>query len=328
MPSRNKSVKRTVEADQHVKNAAKTLLANIRFMSPDKPYKVLLFTSSVPNEGKTFVVSNLGEAIATSGKSCLIIECDMRRRSMANVLGTHAQRGVYAVMSGQAQLSQAAVRTSVRGLYFLDAEPHIPNPSDILGSRHFQTVLDAARQAFDYVLLDTPPVGAFVDAAVLGTKADATFIVVRENFVRRDEVKAAVDQLQASGSNVAGVVMDFCERKGSGYYDYYYEHGDAQADAEAPQYVEAPQQPQAVPNYRPAHQPQQRQGTSAQGQQASKPAAQQAAKPAGQNGAAAVPPVPAAPPRRANARHTVAPMDTAAYERIALEEQQRRSAKR
>lgn len=325
MPSRNKSVKRTVEADQHVKNAAKTLLANIRFMSPDKPYRVLLFTSSVPSEGKTFVVSNLGEAIATSGKSCLIIECDMRRRSMANVLGTHAQRGVYAVMSGQAQLSQAAVRTSVRGLYFLDAEPHIPNPSDILGSRHFQTVLDAARQAFDYVLLDTPPVGAFVDAAVLGTKADATFIVVRENFVRRDEVKAAVEQLQASGSNVAGVVMNFCERKGSGYYDYYYEHGDNQADSEAPQYVEAPQQPQAVPNYRPPRQSQQRSAAQqAQGQQA-KPAG---AANASSNAAVAVPPVPAAPPRRANARHTVAPMDTAAYERIALEEQQRRSAKR
>lgn len=236
-PSRsNKS--RTEESNRHVVNAAKTLLANIRFMSVDQPYRTLAFTSTVPNEGKTFVVANLGSAIATSGKTCLLVECDMRRRSLANTLSVHAKHGLYAVMSGQSSLRGAVVRTRTPNLYFLDAEPHIPNPSDIIASKHFQRMMDEMSQAFDYVIFDTPPVGTFVDAAVLGSKVDAVFLVVRENYVHRDDCRAAAEQLCASGSNLVGAVMNFCEHHGSEYYDYYYyEHDGKRDDSNAPQMV-------------------------------------------------------------------------------------------
>ena len=238
MPRNKSSHKKVVQPDQHVQNAAKTLLANIRFMSVDNPYQLISLTSSVPNEGKTFVTASLGQAIATSGKTCLLVECDMRRRSMAGVLGVHAQHGIYSVMSGSLALGQVVVATRTPNLYFLDAEPHIPNPSDILSSKRFGRLLQEMRATYDYVIFDTPPVGTFVDAAVLGTRVDAVFVVVRENYVHREELKNAVEQLQASGSNVAGVVMNFCEGRGSSYYDYYssYTHG-SEAEKDAPAYV-------------------------------------------------------------------------------------------
>ena len=215
-----------------VVNASKTLLANIRFMSVDKPVHTIVITSSVPNEGKTFVAANLASAIATSGRTVLIIECDMRRRSLASALGVHSQHGLYAVVSGEVPLTQAAVATQTPNLYFLDAEPQIPNPSDLLNSNRFMRLLEIATKTFDYVLFDTPPVGTFVDAAVLGAKADATFLVVRENYTKKAEVVTACDQLKKSGCNLAGVVMNYCERRGSEYYyEYYYKENQDRVEA-------------------------------------------------------------------------------------------------
>ena len=250
MPRRNQ---RAEEQGQAVANAAQTLFANIRFMSVDNPVHVLAITSSIPSEGKTFVSMNLASAIAASGASTLLVECDMRRRSMAARIGVHAQYGIYSVMTGQVSLEQAAVRTPTKNLYFLDAEPHIPNPSNILNSHHFQSFLDNARSRFDYVVFDTPPITTFVDAAVLGTKVDAVLLVARENFVKRAELQQAVDQLRASGCNLAGIVMNGCDfGKGNSYYSYYYENGEggrrnrAEEESSAPKFVPAkPQQSSA-----------------------------------------------------------------------------------
>ena len=207
-----------------VVNSAKTLLANIRFMDVDNPVHTMAITSSVPNEGKTFVAANLASAIATSGKSCLLVECDMRRRSMSRALGVHAQHGIYAVMAGECTVHEAAVTTQTPNLFFLDAEPRIPNPSDLLNSNRFTKLVELARNNYDYVIFDTPPVGTFVDAAVLGTKVDAVFMVVREGFTRKQEVAQAADQLKKAGCNLAGMVMNYCARshKDEYYFEYYY----------------------------------------------------------------------------------------------------------
>lgn len=147
----------------------------------------------------------------------------MRKRSMSSALNIHPEHGLYAVISGQVPLTTAAVQTQTPRMFFLDAEPHIPNPSDLLNSRHFSRLIKEMTNAFDYVIFDTPPVGTFVDAAVLGAKVDATFLVVRENFTRRDEIQRAVDQLKKGNVNLAGVIMNFCERQSSEYYyEYYY----------------------------------------------------------------------------------------------------------
>lgn len=211
-----------------VENSAKTLLANIRFMSVDAPIRSVVITSTIPNEGKTFVATNLARAMATSGIRTLLVECDMRRRSVANTLNIHARYGLYSVVAGEVSLTDAVVPTGTHRLHFLDAEPHIPNPSDLLSSRRFSALIEEAKKEFGYVVFDTPPVGTFVDAAVLGSKADAVFMVVREQFTRKDDVARAAEQLKTANVPLSGVVMNFCETSSNGYYyyDYYYREGN------------------------------------------------------------------------------------------------------
>ena len=217
----------------HMQNAVKTLAANIRFASVDDPIRSIVVTSSVPNEGKTTVAISLAEAIASSGSSVLLLECDMRRRSIANSLGIHARSGVYSVLCGQTALADAMVATGTRGMYFLDSEPHIPNPDVLLSSKRFRKMVDAALDSFDYVIFDTPPLSAFVDAAVLSTVADCTLLVVGQNVVRRDELASSHAQLEKAGANLIGAVMNLCKSEKSEYYTEYYSRGGDDSNAPA-----------------------------------------------------------------------------------------------
>ncbi len=205
-----------------VQNAAKTLLANVRFASVDKPVKSIVLTSSVPNEGKSTVAYQLAQAMASGGNRTLLIECDMRRRSLADMIGVRARYGIYAVLSGQVELSEAVVPTQHANLSFLDCEPHIPNPADLLASKRFLHLVGTVTADYDYIVFDTPPIGTFVDAAVIAAIVDATVLVVRERFAKRAEVLGAHEQLKKADANVIGVVMNMVEAESSEYYYAYY----------------------------------------------------------------------------------------------------------
>lgn len=217
-----KERKRETSNVLELQNAAKTLYTNIRFMSVDEPIKTVMLTSSVPNEGKTTACKYLGEAIASSGRDVLIVDTDMRRRSMAASLNVRSQAGLYRVLLGRTSLELAVVSTSTAHLYFLDVEPSIPNPVEVLSSKRFASFAQRLRDSYDYVIYDTPPVGTFVDAAVLSTLVDATVMVVRPDFVKREELMGAYDQLEKAGANVIGICATFVEGTGSEYYYKYY----------------------------------------------------------------------------------------------------------
>lgn len=205
-----------------LQNSIKTLATNIRFASVDNPVSTLTITSSVPNEGKSTIAIALAQAMASNGQRALLVECDMRRRTLAGALGVHTRSGIYSVLSGQVDLSDAVVETSTRTLHFLDCEPHIPNPVDILSSHRFEQFVEQVRSDYSFVIFDTPPLSAFVDAAILSTVVDATLLVVRQNFVRRDELISSFEQLKKADANVIGVVMNYCENEKSDYYYSYY----------------------------------------------------------------------------------------------------------
>ena len=214
---------------QAVQNSMKTLLANIRFASVDNPMRTLVVTSTVPNEGKSTITAQLAQAIAAGGKSVLVVECDMRKRSLAGILNVHPEVGLHAVLADEEPLNQAIVALPQQGLYFLDAEPHIPNPPDLLSSKRFGRFIGMVSREFDYVLFDTPPVGTFIDAAILSSLVDGTVLVVRDNFTKRDQVRAAFEQLRK-----ADAVLNDCEVESSEYYYAYYnkdgkrmKHGDS-----------------------------------------------------------------------------------------------------
>lgn len=201
-----------------LQNAVKTLVANIRFASVDNPVHVIGVSSSIPNEGKSSISYALAQALAAGGQEVLLVDCDLRRRRLANMIGTHAQAGIYSVLSGQTELNDAAVETSTPGVYLLDCEPHIPNPVDILASRRFKSLVAQMREEFGYVVIDTPPLSAFVDGAVISQNVDGMLLVVRRNFTKRDEILGAYEQLKKAGANVLGTVLNFCEDEKSEYY--------------------------------------------------------------------------------------------------------------
>lgn len=205
-----------------IQNAAKTLYANIRFMSVDSPIRSLVMTSSVPNEGKSTASMNLAQAIATSGKRVLLVEADMRRRSLAAMLGVRAPAGAYSVLTDAVTLNAAVVATNTPNMYFLDAEPNIPNPADMLSSKRYKRLVHLLEDNYDYVIFDTPPVGTFVDAAILSTLVDATVMVVRPNLTKRTELMEAYEQLQKADANVIGLCATDVEGTGSEYYYAYY----------------------------------------------------------------------------------------------------------
>ena len=197
-----------------VQNAAKTLFANIRFMSPDAPIKSLVVTSSVPNEGKSTCSVELARAIATSGKTVLLVEADMRRRTLAGMLGVRPAAGAYSVLTDATPLNAAIAATTTPNLYFLDVEPNIPNPADIISSKRYHKLVKMLEDTYDYVVFDTPPVGTFVDAAILSTMVDGTILIVKPNSTKRAEVVDAYEQLKKADANVLGICATFCEGHG------------------------------------------------------------------------------------------------------------------
>lgn len=214
-----------------IQNAAKTMFANIRFQSVDAPISSIAITSSVPDEGKTTTAWYLAQAAATAGNRVLLVEADMRRRSLASMLQLHASWGIFSVLSQKVSLERAALPTSVQGLFFLDSEPDIPNPPDLLASRRMLDLNKRMEETYDYVIYDTPPVGTFVDAAVLGSVVDGVVLVVRPGGPRRTELQRAYDQLESAGANVIGLCATFVEGTGSDYYYYYYTKDNKRKDS-------------------------------------------------------------------------------------------------
>ncbi len=228
--------KRTHRNDEvALQNAVKTLLANIRFASVDEPVSSIVMTSSVPNEGKSTIAIALAKAIATSGRDVLLVETDMRRRSLAGRLGVHPRRGLYAVLAGDCSLEEAVVTTKVPDMHFLDSEPHIPNPADILASHRFRRFVKEVNSKYDYVIFDTPPVGTFVDAAVISAVVDATILVVREHYVKRTELLGAYEQLRKAEAHVIGTVVNGCPPSSNDYYYAYYNDEGERVDAKSEQ---------------------------------------------------------------------------------------------
>lgn len=222
-----------------VQNAAKTLYANIRFMSPDDPIRSIVLTSSVPNEGKSTCSIELGRAIATSGKTVLLVEADMRRRTLADRLNVRPPAGVYAVLTDAVPLEQAVAATSVPNMFFLDVEPNIPNPADIISSKRYRKLAACLDEQYDYVIFDTPPVGTFVDAAILSTIVDGTVMVVKPGSTKRTELADAYEQLKKADANILGLCATFCEGTGSEYYYAYYTKDGARVKGSDIEEIEA-----------------------------------------------------------------------------------------
>ncbi|MBR3326521.1 MAG: CpsD/CapB family tyrosine-protein kinase [Atopobiaceae bacterium] len=238
-----KNLRPTLEvvSSNAMRNAANTLLSNIEFSSVDEPIKSVAITSTIPNEGKFTVALALASAASQMGKTVLVMEGDLRRHSLRATLNAHPQHGLHATLAGSVSLDEAVVETPLKGVMFLDAEPGIPNPEELLSSNRYTALIREARESYDLVIVDTPPVAAFADAAMVAHKVDGVLMVVRENFTDKRNAQLAMEQLRASSTRILGLVMN-CEERSSGggygyYYGYYYE--DKKVAKDSPEAQEA-----------------------------------------------------------------------------------------
>ncbi len=205
-----------------VAEAARSIRTNLMFMSPDNPYRCLLVTSAGPAEGKTTVATSMAIAIAQTGQSVCLVDCDLRKPRVHAVFGERNDRGVTTALLQPGQLPALVVETQVPNLSILKAGPTPPNPADLMHSEAFGRVLQELRAAFDRVVIDSPPIGLVTDGVILSTRVDATVLVVRALTTRRDAAKRAMRSLRDVGAACAGFVLNAVESNERYYYSGYY----------------------------------------------------------------------------------------------------------
>ena len=211
-------------ADFHTKEAYKTLRSNVEFCGGD--VKIIAVTSCTPHEGKTSVAMELARSFAEAGHRALLIDADMRKSVLVSRYKTGAVKyGLSHCLIGKYKYTDAMCQTSIPRLYMIFSGPVSPNPSELLGSERFADMLNVMRTAFDYVIVDTPPLGSVIDAAVVAKHCDGTVLVVENNAISYRFVQRVKEQLDKSGSRILGVVLnkvDFSGKNSYGYYGRYY----------------------------------------------------------------------------------------------------------
>ncbi len=199
------------------------LRTNLNFITGASNAKVMAITSAIPMEGKTSVIINLAITLAETGKKVLIIDGDMRKPMIHKYLEiSNASRGLSNVLSRTYEWNAVAVRFKELPLYVLPSGPIPPNPTELLGSSSMEQLIATAREEFDYILIDTPPVSVVTDAVTLHNSLDGMLLVVRQKYTKVDAVKAAKKNIESAGVNVLGVIMNMFEIKNTNRaYDYY-----------------------------------------------------------------------------------------------------------
>ena len=181
---------------------------NLAFMSQDKPLRSLVVTSALPLEGKTTVATNLATTLAQFGRSTLLVDADLRRPRVHRVFNFDRSLGLTSMMMGDATLREAVRATKVDGLSVLPAGPIPPNPSELLHSNAFGQLKDDLLLQYDWVIFDSPPMGAVTDAAVLGPQVDGVLLVVRAGKTTRDSILSAQKQLASVSARLVGSVLN------------------------------------------------------------------------------------------------------------------------
>lgn len=201
--------------------------ANLLFMSPDKPLRTLLVTSSTPGEGKTLSACSLALSTAGSGSRVLLIDADMRRPRIHRIFGLQGNRGLSSLIVGDGTLRDSVAASGIENLWILPSGPVPPNPAELLHTAAFQRLLAEASAAFDRVIIDSPPVGVVADSAIIGNQADGTVVVLRAGKTSSDSARGAVRQLTDVKVRICGAVLNDVDLKSHQYgrYAYYSRYG-------------------------------------------------------------------------------------------------------
>ena len=205
----------------------RALRTNLLFMSPDKPLRTILVTSSSPQEGKTTTAAALAEVMADSGNRVLLVDSDMRRPRLHRIFNVPNGAGLSSLILGHGTLDEALKSTIVPNLFVLPCGPVPPNPAELLHTEAFAGLLRQFEKRFDRIIIDSPPVAVVADAVVISTRVAGTLMVLKAGVTSRDVAKRAVRALADVNARVFGAVLndlDLEDQKYGQYY-YYYRYG-------------------------------------------------------------------------------------------------------
>ncbi len=205
--------------------AIRTLRTNLQFSLIDNS-KVIMVTSSIPGEGKSFVSANLAAAFSMVDKKVLLIDCDLRKGRQSKVFGIKGEKGLSILLLEDVKNYKKYIyKTNIENLFVLPNGIVPPNPSELLGSDKMKILMDELKKDYDIIILDSPPVSAVADALVLTNITDKIIIVCAHNKTPIDLLSDTKKSLESVNNKIAGVVINKIKRESGSKYYYYSSNG-------------------------------------------------------------------------------------------------------
>ncbi len=227
---RNKKVKTTdpsrkliasLDPKSPISEQYRTIRTNIQYSSVDEELKTIMVSSSGPGEGKSTTAANLAVVFSQLGKKVLLVDADLRKPTVHRSFAVNNLFGFTTVLTKQATLANTVVETEEKDLFILTSGPIPPNPAELLSSKSMEQFMEEAKEQFDYVVFDTPPLLAVADPQIIANKVDGSILVVFSGKTEIDQVKKAKELLVNAQSKLVGVVLNHKEMKDNDYYYYY-----------------------------------------------------------------------------------------------------------
>jgi len=206
--------------------AVRSLRTSLHFAMLEAKNNVLMVCGASPNIGKTFVSINLAAVIAQAGQRVLVIDADMRKGYSHSLLNTDWHNGLSDILSAQTTMANSVRKTEIENLDFIPRGQIPPNPSELLMGSRFNELIDWASKNYDIVMIDTPPILAVTDAAIIGHRAGTSLMIARFASNTVKEIEVSIRRFNQNGIDVKGVILNAVEKRASSYYgDYgYYQY--------------------------------------------------------------------------------------------------------
>lgn len=193
-------------------------------LSNENPPKTILFTSAVSQEGKTASVVNMAVSFAQLSENVLVVETDLRKPRLHRIFDIRNNKGLSGFLTGSLPLKEAIQKTSIDNIWVLPSGPLPPNPAELLNSRRMKDLMTEAKQVFDVILLDSPPVLAVIDPVILSSLVDATILVVQAGKTGRQQFLNAVEELKRARTKIVGVLFNQTPVENGDQYSKYYRY--------------------------------------------------------------------------------------------------------
>jgi len=203
-----------------IAEAYRALRTALLLSTPGRPPKSIMVTSSKAGEGKTTTVCNMALSLAQTGKKVLVLECDMRRPRIRKIFHENGN-GLSEYLTGQVELDKVVIESTIPNLFIAHAGTSPPNPGELIGSQRMQDAIHSASDAFDFILIDTPPLMSVSDSLILAPFADGVVLVVKGGEISPDILNRAKKNLESLHARILGVVCNNVDLDSGGYYQYY-----------------------------------------------------------------------------------------------------------